>query len=110
MLQLVPLVILALVSGYAPAAGGLNCDGNCAVTASGLPPGPTLAACGYGWDLGQRLQVPGYGAVACGDRFASRAYAARAGLPSYAVDLWFATAAEAYAWGVRRLPVTVLSG
>jgi len=24
------------------------------------------------------------------------------------MDLWFATAAEAYAWGVRRLPVTVL--
>jgi len=63
MLQLVPLIALALVTGYAPAAGGLNCDGECAVTASGLPPGPTLAACGYGWDLGQRLQVPGYGAV-----------------------------------------------
>ena len=98
-------LILAIVSGYAPSAGGINCDSDCSVTASGLPPGPGIASCGYGWELGTRLVVPGYGVVTCGDRFSSRKYARVHKLPLYAVDLWFASATEANAWGVRELTV-----
>jgi len=89
------LMVTATVTGYAPSAGGINCDGNCGVTAAGLQPGPTIAACGDAWPIGAVLWVRrARRVVVCGDRFGP-------GAPRRAVDLWFATRQEALKWGRR---------
>jgi 3D (Asp-Asp-Asp) domain-containing protein len=59
------------------------------VTASGLPTGPGIAACPPDLAFGQRLLVDGWRVVVCADRY-SPALSRR-------IDLWVATAAEAYA-------------
>ena len=95
---MIPVVLVAVTTGYAPAAGGVNCDGDCSVTAYGYEPGPHIAACSSAWAPGDVLHVPGYGAVMCGDRFGADVRVNR-------LDLWFATEAEAMAWGVREVEV-----
>lgn len=94
--------VLTLTSPYVPDPGPPQCSAAgcttiCATsdcrTASGLPAGPELAACGPAWDLGARLDVPGYGRVVCGDRF---------GAPPdpYAVDLYMPSLAAAHQWAL----------
>ena len=91
MILAILLSVYTLVTGYVPAIGGINCDYECNVTASGLPPQAYTAACGPRWDLGDVLWVDGR-AVVCTDRF---------GRPpdDYAVDLWFASIDELVEWG-----------
>ena len=96
------LIVTATVTGYAPSAGGINCDDNCAVTASGLPPHRTIAACGNAWPLGSVLWVRrAERIVVCGDRFGP-------GAPRHAVDLWFSTEQEALKWGRRESRVLLV--
>ena len=100
---------MATATGYAPSAGGINCDSDCSVTASGVPPGPAIAACGWGFDLGQVLYVPDYGMVTCGDRFGTRRACKAYGIGLYDVDLWFATRKEAYQWGRKETEIYTLT-
>jgi len=101
-------VVVATATGYVPSAGGRNCNGDCSTTASGLPPSSALASCGWGWELGQKLYVPDYGAVICGDRFGTRAACERIGIGLYAVDLFFTTEAEALQWGRKKTVLYVI--
>lgn len=67
-----------------------------------------LAACGWGWDLGQRLYVPDYGVVTCEDRFGTPEACAYVGIGLYDVDLFFATEAEAFEWGRKKVAIYVV--
>ena len=94
-------VAIAVVTAYAPSADGTNCDGNCAVTASGYPPQRAIAACGSRWQMGDMLHVYGYGTVFCGDRFGANVRPNR-------VDVWFPDLESALEWGVVETEVTWL--
>ena len=96
------LVIVLTVTAYAPASGGINCDANCALTASGAPPAVGLAACPRNWPFGTRLYVPGYGPAVCADRGGS--------ITGRRIDVVMATEREALAWGRRDLPVVMWGG
>ena len=92
------IVILAIATGYAPAAGGVNCNADCGVTAFGFQPGPAVAACGSAYAPGDVLHVDGYGVVVCADRFGAQVSPTQ-------VDLWFATSEQAIEWGRRQVLV-----
>ena len=65
-------------------------------TATGLPVGWGIAAVDPSViPLGTRLVVPGYGV----------AVAADTGVYGASIDLWFPTAAQAYAWGRRTITI-----
>lgn len=93
------IYIIVTVTGYAPSAGGINSWGDGSVTYSGMPPGPLVAGCGKGWELGTHIYIPGRGKVVCGDRGA---------IGLYDIDLWFPSERMALEWGVRKLPVIVI--
>lgn len=99
----IALCLATTVTAYAPVDPAyLDCDGDCSQTASGLPPGPLIAACGPAWKMGTWLWVDGYGTVMCGDRFG------RPPAP-HAVDVWFPSRELALRWGWRtRHPVCQL--
>lgn len=92
------LALCVTVYAYSPAPGTLNCDGDCSVTSSGLAPSAGMAACGYGWALGDVLAVDGYGLVVCADRFGAR-------VGPHDVDLLMPSRQDALAWGVQRSAV-----
>jgi len=89
------------VTAYAPSAGGVNCDANCEVTASGLPPRIGMAACPRNFDFGTRFYVPGRGIVECQDRGGR--------ITRNHLDILMETEKEALEWGIKKLPVFVLS-
>jgi 3D (Asp-Asp-Asp) domain-containing protein len=97
---LMPLILaMALVtvtvSGYVPSiCPSVNCWGDGSITAMGLTPGPSIAACGDAWPAFAVLWIPTYGAVICGDR--------GGGLAPYQVDVWFPTLDAAVRWGGRK--------
>ena len=98
----VAALFFAITTGYAPAAGGVNCDGDCSVTAYGYTPGPSIAACGRAYRGGDVLHVDGYGTVVCADRFGANVRPTR-------IDLWFATRDAALRWGARQVEVRQLT-
>jgi len=69
-------------------------------TASGLPVGRGIVAVDPSViPLGTRLYVPGYGEAVAADTGSA--------IRGNVIDLWFATTAEAYAWGRRTVVVTL---
>jgi 3D (Asp-Asp-Asp) domain-containing protein len=67
-------------------------------TSTGVPVGPGVVAVDPSViPLGTRLTIPGYG----------EGVAADTGVSGAAIDLWFATSAEAHAWGRRAVAITL---
>ena len=67
-------------------------------TATGLPVGWGIAAVDPSViPLGTRIVVPGYGV----------AVAADTGVYGASIDLWFPTAAQAFAWGRRTITIAL---
>lgn len=71
------------VPGYTYGDGG----GYCGTTASGIVVGTyaNMAACGWGWNLGDVIEIDGYGRVICYDT---------GHLGRYQIDLFFYTNAQ----------------
>jgi 3D (Asp-Asp-Asp) domain-containing protein/peptidoglycan hydrolase CwlO-like protein len=70
-------------------------------TASGIPAGPGL--CATDWSVipsGTRFYVPGYGTCVAADTGGA--------IVGNRIDVWFPTAAETDAWGVRTVTITLL--
>ncbi len=94
-------IILALVTAYAPSAGGINAWGDGSITHSGLPPSHLIAGCASPWELGDILYIPHYGSIVCGDRFGSKQ-------PPWTVDVFMDNEEDAYQWGIQKLQVIYL--
>jgi len=88
-------LIVLTVTAYAPSAGGINCNADCAITASGVPPAVGVAACPREWPFGTRLVVPGYGQATCLDRGGA--------IVGQRVDVVMETEREALEWGRREV-------
>jgi 3D (Asp-Asp-Asp) domain-containing protein len=70
-------------------------------TASGVPAGPGL--CATDWSVipsGTRFYVPGYGTCVAADTGGA--------IVGDRIDVWFPTAAQTDAWGVRTVTITLL--
>jgi len=102
---------LAFISIYVPAAGGINCDGDCSVMASGLPPFIGAAACDpelMRWEFCLDWAPAGmplcYQCLDTGGRirgpYIDLCYVPRQG------ELVSEALVFARAWGSRRVPVT----
>lgn len=88
------------VTAYAPSAGGINCDSNCDVTASGLSPEVGMVACPREYEFGTKFFIPGLGIRTCRDRGGR--------ITDKRLDVLMKTRQEALEWGVKVLPVFVL--
>jgi len=93
------LALTLVVTAYAPAAGAINCNADCSVTAAGVRPVVGVAACPREWPFGTRLVVPGYGRAVCLDHGGA--------IAGQRIDVVMETREEALAWGRRRITVFV---
>ncbi|MFQ5343362.1 MAG: 3D domain-containing protein [Anaerolineae bacterium] len=92
-------LLVLTVTAYAPSAGGINCDADCSVTASGALPVAGVASCPRDWPFGARLYVPGYGEAECQDH-GGAIYGRR-------IEVVIEPEEVAMEWGVKRLGVWV---